>query len=464
MIPFSTKTTVAYFSMEICLEQAIPTYSGGLGVLAGDTLRSAADLGVPMVGVTLLHRKGYFEQHLDAAGSQTRDARRTGIRRRARAGRRARSTVMIEGRTVHVRAWQYDGARRARTRSPGLPARHRSCPRTASATARSPTTLYGGDEHYRLCQEIVLGMGGAAMLARARLHRRVHLPPERRPLGAAHAAAARAAARRRASTFELDEADLEAVRRRCVFTTHTPVPAGHDKFPARRWCARCSATSASRCWRRRGAWTSGMLNMTHLALRLSRFVNGVAMRHREVSRGMFPDYPIDCDHQRRARDDLDVAGVPRRCSTGAFPSGARDNLYLRYAVEHPARRRSATAHAAASRRCSTRSTRAPASTLDPTVFTIGFARRATPYKRADLIFTDLERLRADRARRRADADRVRRQGASARRRRQGAHPPHLRRRRSELGDAVAVVYLENYEMALAAQDGRRASTSGSTIR
>src|SRR4026209_119330 len=102
----STRSTVAYFSMEICLEQAIPTYSGGLGVLAGDTLRSAADLGVPLVAVTLLHRKGYFEQHLDAAGQQS-ELPVLWSPETVLDPVKARSTVTIEGREVHVRAWKF---------------------------------------------------------------------------------------------------------------------------------------------------------------------------------------------------------------------------------------------------------------------------------------------------------------------------------------------------------------------
>src|SRR5206468_5109184 len=99
------QSTVAYFSMEICLEQAIPTYSGGLGVLAGDTLRSAADLGVPLVAVTLLHRKGYFVQHLDAAGQQTESPVEWSPETVLEPVD-ARSTVTIEGREVHVRAFK----------------------------------------------------------------------------------------------------------------------------------------------------------------------------------------------------------------------------------------------------------------------------------------------------------------------------------------------------------------------
>src|SRR3954465_9293020 len=101
------RSTVAYFSMEICLEQAIPTYSGGLGVLAGDTLRSAADLGVPLVAFTLLHRKGYFRQHLDASGNQTEEVQSWNPTDFC-ADEPARITVSVEDRTVTVRAWRYD--------------------------------------------------------------------------------------------------------------------------------------------------------------------------------------------------------------------------------------------------------------------------------------------------------------------------------------------------------------------
>src|SRR3954463_8102433 len=102
----SSKTMVAYFSMEIALDKAIPTYSGGLGVLAGDTLRSAADLSLPVVGVSLLHRKGYFEQHIDEHGNQT-EAPSDWRPERVLDAVDARASVMIEGRGVAIRAWKY---------------------------------------------------------------------------------------------------------------------------------------------------------------------------------------------------------------------------------------------------------------------------------------------------------------------------------------------------------------------
>ena len=227
----SINSTVAYFSMEICLDQAIPTYSGGLGVLAGDTLRSAADLGVPVVARHAAPPKGYFEQHLDAAGQSDRAPVRVESRGRARACRRARDGhdrrphgarfapggITVRGVTGHeVPVYLLDTQ---------LAGEH------ASGISTLTDYLYGGDSHYRLCQEVVLGMGGAATAARARLRRRriYHLNEGhsalltlcllewqldgRKPLRA-----------RRSPTSKRCAAA-------CVFTTHTPVPAGHDKFP-----------------------------------------------------------------------------------------------------------------------------------------------------------------------------------------------------------------------------------------
>jgi starch phosphorylase len=157
-----TRSTIAYFSMEICLDQAIPTYSGGLGVLAGDTLRSAADLGVPLVAVTLLHRKGYFEQHLDAAGQQT-EVPVVWSPEKVLDAVDARSTVTIEGREVHVRAWKFT-VKGVRGHEVPVFLLDTKLPENSDWDQTLTDTLYGGDEHYRLCQEIVLGMGGAALL------------------------------------------------------------------------------------------------------------------------------------------------------------------------------------------------------------------------------------------------------------------------------------------------------------
>ena len=438
------RPSVAYFSMEICLEQAIPTYSGGLGVLAGDTLRSAADLGVPMVAVTLLHRKGYFEQHLDAAGQQTE----TPVHWNPEAVLEpvdARSTVTLEGREVQVRAWRYD-VRGIHGHVVPVYLLDTMLPGNTEYDRTLTDYLYGGDEHYRLCQEIVLGMGGAG-LVQALGYREgtiYHLNEGHSALLTLQLLEKQLDGR---PAFELEEADFEAVRHRCVFTTHTPVPAGHDKFPLDMVRTvlgdpRVALLESS------GGVHEGMLNMTHLALHLTRFVNGVAMRHGEVSRGMFPDYPIDSI----------TNGVHATTWTGpAFaelfdrrvPEWRKDNLYLRYAVSIPLEE-IRDAHAASKAVLLDEIARRTGEKLDPAVMTIGFARRATPYKRADLIFSDLERLL-----------KIARSVGKLQIIFGGKAHPHdsggkeLIRRifaaREQLGDLVRIVYLENYEMALAAK-------------
>ena len=438
------RSSVAYFSMEICLEQAIPTYSGGLGVLAGDTLRSAADLGVPEVAVTLLHRKGYFEQHLDASGQQT-EAPVQWRPEEELEPVMARATVTLEGREVHVAAWKYV-VHGVRGHDVPVYLLDTNLPENSEWDRTLTDSLYGGDEHYRLCQEIVLGMGGAALLQNLGYQNGTiyHLNEGHSALLTLQLLEKELDGR---AAFELEESDFEAVRSRCIFTTHTPVPAGHDKFPldmVRKVLGDERVALLESC----GGIHEGMLNMTHLALHLTRFVNGVAMRHGEVSRGMFPEYPINSI----------TNGVHAVTWTGApfaelfdrrMPEWRRDNLYLRYAVSIPLEE-IREAHARSKAELLEEVARRSGETLDPSVMTIGFARRATPYKRADLIFSDLERL-----------TKIGRSVGKLQIVFGGKAHPHdnggkeLIRRifsaRERLGDLVKIVYLENYEMALAAK-------------
>lgn len=152
--------TIAYFSMEIGLEEAMPTYSGGLGVLAGDTVRSAADGDVPMVAVTLVHRKGYFRQRLDAVGGQTEEPQPWSPEALL-TEMPARASVSIEGREVALRAWRYDVHGAGGVTLPVL-LLDSDLPGNAESDRRLTDYLYGGDERYRLCQEIVLGIGGGS--------------------------------------------------------------------------------------------------------------------------------------------------------------------------------------------------------------------------------------------------------------------------------------------------------------
>jgi starch phosphorylase len=439
-----TRSTVAYFSMEICLEQAIPTYSGGLGVLAGDTLRSAADLGVPLVAVTLLHRKGYFTQHLDATGHQT-ESPVFWKPEEVLEPIDARIVVNIEGRAVHVRAWKY-AVKGVRGHEVPVLLLDTMLDENSEHDRGLTDYLYGGDEYYRLCQEIVLGMGGAAMLQQLGYDAGViyHLNEGHSALLTLQLLERELDGRQH---FELEDADLEAVRQRCVFTTHTPVPAGHDKFPlemVRRVLGDERVALLEGC----GGVNEGMLNMTHLALHLTRFVNGVAMRHRDVSRTMFPDYPINSItngvHATTWASPAFAALFDRR-----IPEWRRDNLYLRYAVGIPLQE-IRDAHMESKTALLEEVLTRTGVKLDPLLLTIGFARRATPYKRADLIFTDVERL-ATIARKVGKLQIV--FGGKA-------HPhdgggKELIRRifaaDERLRGLVEVVYLENYEMALAAK-------------
>ena len=162
MTSTSASTTIAYFSMEICLEQGIPTYSGGLGILAGDTLRSCADLGAPVVAITLLDRQGYFEQHIDAQGNQSEAPARWNPEEVLEPVD-ARATVLIEGRQVQVRAWRYT-VRGVSGREVPVYLLDTQLPENSEYDRTLTDRLYGGDSRYRLCQEVVLGMGGAALL------------------------------------------------------------------------------------------------------------------------------------------------------------------------------------------------------------------------------------------------------------------------------------------------------------
>jgi len=165
-VPTNNHQIIAYFSMEIALEPGMPTYSGGLGVLAGDTIRAAADLKVPMVAVTLLHRKGYFYQRLDAGGQQSEEPVEWVVEDFLEAMPQ-RANVCLEGETVALRVWRY------RVRGVGgacVPVYFLdSDVDENSESARELThTLYGGDQRYRFCQEALLGIGGVRMLRAAR--------------------------------------------------------------------------------------------------------------------------------------------------------------------------------------------------------------------------------------------------------------------------------------------------------
>ena len=439
----STAGVVAYFSMEICLEQAIPTYSGGLGVLAGDTLRSAADLQLPMVAVSLVHRHGYFTQTLDAVGQQ-HEAPETWSPEKILPEVQARASVDIDGRRVVVRAFRYEVVGASGHVVPVF-LLDTNLDENSEWDRTLTDCLYGGDSHYRLCQEVVLGMGGAAILEGLG-----YAEDAQYHINEGHAALLTLTLLERElagrSRQDISEALLERVRRRCIFTTHTPVPAGHDRFDEAQYKSVLGDDRAQLLVDAR-AVDDHTLNMTHLALRLSRYVNGVAMRHREISQGMFPDYPIDSI--TNGVHALTWTATPyQELFDRRIPEWRRDNQYLRYAIDIPLEE-ILDAHAATKAALFDEVQRRTGVKLDLSVLTIGFARRATPYKRADLIFSDIPRLKAIAER----AGKIQLlYGGKAHPRDEGGKAliKHIFEAAKELAPEVQVLYLENYEMDLAA--------------
>ena len=433
---------VAYFSMEIALEPAFPTYSGGLGILAGDMLRAAADLGAPMVGVSLVHRLGNFRQHLHASGRQTESPdpwRPEDVLEPVA----PTVSLTIRRRQVRVRAWRYTITGVGGSTVP-VYLLDTDLPENSPDDRVFTNSLYGGDERYRLCQEAVLGMGGIALLD-ALGYRRLatyHMNEGHSALLTVALLAKEAGERGlRGATPR----DRQRVHGRCVFTTHTPVPAGHDRF-AVDLVREVLGDEVVSALESAGCLHEGELNMTELALTFSRYVNGVAMRHGEVAQQMFPSYPINAI-TNGVHAVTWAATSFGRLFDKHVPEWREDNLYLRYAISIPLdeiRQAHAEAKAALLAELGKRSS----VRFQPEVFTIGFARRATAYKRADLLFSDLDRLR----RIVGSVGKIQVLYAGK------AHPrdeggkalvEHVFQAAAALGSSVPVAYLENYDMALA---------------
>ena len=436
------KSSVAYFSMEVGLEPSMPTYSGGLGVLAGDTLRAAADLAIPLVGVTLLHRKGYFRQHLDERGGQS-ESPVDWSPEEFLEPMRPRVSVSVEGRQVRVRAWRYF-IRGISGHTVPVYFLDTALPENAPWDQTLTDHLYGGDDHYRICQEAVLGLAGVAML-RALGHNNMQTYHMNEGHSALLTLALLEEMKEEGGIRFVTKEEIEAVRRCCVFTTHTPVEAGHDKFHmelVRQVLGeeRSTALGELECC------LDGTLNMTYLALYFSRYINGVAMRHGEVSRGMFPHYLIDSI--TNGVHAATWASVPfKRLYDRHIPGWRRDSLYLRYAIGIPLDE-IMEAHAEAKGEMLAEVERRTNIRLEPEVFTIGFARRATEYKRADMLFSRPEYLKSMALN--TGPMQIIYSGK--------AHPQDesgknlirsIFEARETLGDTVPVVYLEEYDMELA---------------
>jgi glycogen phosphorylase len=433
--------TVAYFSMEIALDQGMPTYSGGLGILAGDTIRSAADLRVPMVGVTLLHRKGYFYQRIDANGVQ-REEPVEWVVEDFMVEMPQRAAIVLEGRKVQLRAWRYDvqGIKGFKIPVYFLDA---DLPENGEQDRTLTHFLYGGDKDYRLCQEVILGIGGVRML-RALGHEEI----QRFHMNEGHAALLTLELldeeMKKAGRASISQEDIETVRKRCVFTTHTPVASGHDQFPL---------DLVDRILGRSGFFAEmkdvfcceGLLNLTYVGLNLSHYVNGVAKKHGETSRLMFAGYIIDAI-TNGVHAATWVSDPFKELFDRHISGWKEDNFSLRYALSIP-REDVWKAHLQSKRELIHFVNREANAGMDVDLFTIGFARRTAPYKRADLLFNDLDRLREMTSK----AGRFQVVYAGK------AHPQDQKGReiirrifqmKESLKNEIKVAYLENYDMEL----------------
>ena len=395
--------------MEIALQNAMPSYSGGLGVLAGDTVRAASDLRVPMVAVSLLYRKGYFTQRLAEDGSQTEEPVEWNVADFL-TEESARTSVPIENRRLELRCWKYavKGVHGFEVPVYFLDA---DLPSNTEFDRNLTGSLYGGDSYYRLCQEVILGIGGVRMLRALGYNdlTRFHMNEGHAALLALQLLGEEA---QKAGRSSIRGEDIEKVRSKCVFTTHTPVPAGHDRFPME-YLTRVfpeqlnffdlSDASAADLVRRilqsdrnisglqEAARQGAAVNMTQLALSLSTYVNGVAKQHGETSRQMFPEVPIQAI-TNGVHAGTWTCPAFQQLFDRHIPSWREDNFSLRSALGLPAEDVWA-AHLIAKHELLEVVRMKTGLHFDPEVFTIGFARRATGYKRADLILSDLDRLR-----------------------------------------------------------------------
>jgi starch phosphorylase len=433
--------------MEIGLQSDIPTYSGGLGVLAGDTLKSSADLELPMVAVSLLYRKGYFRQEITWDGHQQEHPvdwnpsdHMTLLPNRVK--------VNLEGRTVYIQAWEYKlhGPKRGpKGEQHVLPVYFLDTDMEANDPWDRGITyhLYGGDETYRFKQEVVLGIGGTRML------QDLGYSVKKYHMNEGHAALL---------TLELmnrykrdienvwDDREIwqeKPVQDLCVFTTHTPVEAGHDKF-SYDIVEQVLGKEYFPLEVMRDLGGEDMLNMTTLGLNLSEYQNGVAKKHKEVSQNMFPGYDIR-SITNGVHSNTWTHEVFAKLYDEYIP-GWRNEPELFVRVDNIPDERIWAAHATAKNELLEEVRARTGVDMSPDVLTIGFARRATPYKRADLLFSDVQRL--------AEIAGGKLQVIYAGK----AHPrdgggkdliANIFKGARDLSGQVKVVYLQNYEMNLA---------------
>lgn len=439
---FIHEPRIAYFSMEIALRNEIPTYAGGLGVLAGDTMRSAADLELPMVAVSLASHAGYFRQEIDAQGRQMEHAETWDIRHWAQP-LDAKIAVQIDGRTVWIGAWLYVLESHMGGRQPVL-LLDTDLNENGSDDREITHYLYGGDSVYRLKQEIVLGLGGVRLLqALGFTIRHYHM-------NEGHSALLGLELMRR-YTYSNEHLrpgephyDLPRVRDLCSFTTHTPVEAGHDRF-AYDLVQRILDNDFDIETIRRLAGEES-LNMTRLALNLSEYVNGVARKHAEISNAMFPGYRVHAITNGVHPYTWAAEGF-RQLYDHYLPGWCHEPQLLVRADCCIPDAAIWEAHVQAKQHLIEKVQALSGIALKADVPIFGFARRMTAYKRPDLLFSDLERLRAIA---RNQPFQIVLAGKAHPNDENGKHLiEQLHTHARALAGTIAVVYLPDYDLALA---------------
>jgi len=428
---YLTRQKIAYFSMEIGLSNNIHTYNGGLGILAGDTIRSSADLKIPLVGITLISKKGHFRQELTSDGKQVEypdpwepsefmQLLSTEIR------------VQIQNRDVRIRPWLY----KVKSQTGGVvPVYFLDTDLEGNNPEDREITsfLYGGDKIYRLKQEIVLGIGGVRILEALGLGiRKYHMNEGHSSLLALE-------------LLQKNGMDTDRVRNLCVFTTHTPVEAGHDKFSYENVREVLGELVPIDVLKKLGG--QERLNMTLLALNLSNYFNGVAKKHRDSAREMFPGYEIHaitngihsytwtCESFKNLYDKH-------------FPGWANEpDLLVR--ADGILNEDIWDAHKEGKKALIDYVNQTTNVGMDYNTLTLGFSRRATGYKRADLLFSDLDKLK-----------RTNRKGRIQLIFAGKAHPKDDSGKQlieqifgyiQKLKDEIKIVHLANYDMDLAAK-------------
>jgi glycogen phosphorylase len=375
MVSPESGNKIAYYSMEIGVRNDIPTYSGGLGVLAGDVIRSSADLKVPMVAVTLVSRKGYIKQKLSESGEQTEQPDQWNPEKILNAASET-VEVRIENRPVKVRAWKYEHKSTIGGTVPIL-FLDTDMEGNADVDRKITDSLYGGDDRYRLKQEVVLGIGGTRMLEALEY-----------PIGKYHMNEGHSAL----LTLELLKRyglDIETVRRHCIFTTHTPVEAAFDRFPHEMVDQVLGREYSTEILKELGG--EAKVNMTLLALNLSGYHNGVTKTHTKYSMKIFPHYAIHA--------------ITNGVHSATWTSPSFHKLFDKYIpgwasepemlvrIDKAPGCDMMEAHAANKAALFEFVEQKTGVKMDPAVLTIGFARRATGYKRMTLVFSDMSRLR-----------------------------------------------------------------------